>query len=272
MKVQVVSSNDRRLELRVEDTSPAFLNGVRRTLQADVAKLAIDDVTVYDNNSALFDEVIAHRLGLLPIPTDLKSFNRRADCTCGGEGCPSCTVLFTLTAEGPGVVHAKQLQPVDPRFAVAEPDVPVVRLDKGQRVMLEATAILGSGSDHAKWCPVTACGYREWPTIRIKGPLALPTAQRRELAALLPASAVEVRDDGTLVVKDDAKAAQYLHAAAGLYDLDNVEFGHEPGVYLFLVETDGSLTAKAAFQEGLRLLMERLKAVEEQVAELKSPA
>ena len=91
----------REAEFVIEGVNHAFANALRRTLVADIPKLAIDEVTIYDNTSALFDEMVAHRLGLMPVPTDPELFNFRDQCTCGGEGCPSCTVLFTLSKEGP---------------------------------------------------------------------------------------------------------------------------------------------------------------------------
>src|SRR5207247_1655611 len=76
-------------------------NALRRVLVADVPKMAIEDVEFhlgpiraedgkeYESVSPLFDEMIAHRLGLIPIPTDLGLYNRREGCpNCHGEGCP----------------------------------------------------------------------------------------------------------------------------------------------------------------------------------------
>ena len=77
MKLSVVELTPTIGVFDVTGVTPGFLNSIRRTLMALVPKLAIEDVTIYDNTSALFDEMVAHRLGLLPVPTDLNAVNRR---------------------------------------------------------------------------------------------------------------------------------------------------------------------------------------------------
>ncbi len=53
----------------------------------EVPTMAIEDVEFRKNNSILYDEIIAHRLGLVPLKTDLKSYNLPEKCKCKGEGC-----------------------------------------------------------------------------------------------------------------------------------------------------------------------------------------
>src|SRR5436309_3031827 len=95
MKVKVLAKADESMRLLLEDTEPAYANALRRVLVSDVPKMAIEDVEFhlgpiraddgkeYESVGPLFDEMIAHRLGLVPIPTDLALYNRREDCqTC----------------------------------------------------------------------------------------------------------------------------------------------------------------------------------------------
>src|SRR5207249_11409000 len=105
MKVKVLAKADESMRLLLEGTEPAYADALRRVLGSDVPKMAIEDVEFhlgpirgddgkeYESVSPLFDEMIAHRLGLIPIPTDLGLYNRREGCpSCHGEGCPSCTI------------------------------------------------------------------------------------------------------------------------------------------------------------------------------------
>ena len=115
MKVKVLAKADESMRLLLEDTEPAYANALRRVLVSDVPKMAIEDVEFhlgpiraddgkeYESVGPLFDEMIAHRLGLVPIPTDLALYNRREDCpTCHGEGCPNCTIIYSVNKRGPG--------------------------------------------------------------------------------------------------------------------------------------------------------------------------
>jgi len=84
MKLKFMEERDDYIKVLVEDTTPDFVNAVRRTLMTNVPKLAIENVTIYDNTSALFDEIVAHRLAMLPLPTDLDLLVPRNECSCGG--------------------------------------------------------------------------------------------------------------------------------------------------------------------------------------------
>src|SRR6266852_4933682 len=126
MKLKVLNADPQSMRFLIEETEPAYANALRRVLVADVPKMAIEDVEFhlgpiraddgkeYESVSPLFDEIISQRLGLVPIPTDLGLFNRREDCpTCHGEGCPNCTIIYSVNKRGPGVVTSGDLDPID---------------------------------------------------------------------------------------------------------------------------------------------------------------
>src|SRR2546425_9663696 len=125
MKVKVLAKADESMRLLLEETEPAYANSLRRVLVSDVPKMAIEDVEFhlgpiraddgkeYESVGPLFDEMIAHRLGLVPIPTDLALYNRREDCpTCHGEGSPNCTIIYSVNKRGPRGVTSPDLEPL----------------------------------------------------------------------------------------------------------------------------------------------------------------
>jgi len=107
--------------------------------------MAIEDVEVRKNSSSLYDEMIAHRLGLIPLTTDLKSYNLPSECKCEGKGCARCQLVLTLSAKGPGIVYSSSLKSKDPKVKPVFDNFPIVKLLKGQEIELEATATLGTG-------------------------------------------------------------------------------------------------------------------------------
>lgn len=269
MKLDVVELTDTIGVFDVRGVTPSFLNAIRRTLLSQVPKLAIEDVTIYDNTSALFDEMLAHRLGLMPVPTDLNAFVPRSQCTCNGEGCPNCTVLYTLSKEGPCMVYSGDLVPAaDAKFRIVDPKIPLVKLLEGQRVMLEAGAVLGTGIEHAKWQAVNAVGYTEYPAIKVH-PGALPPAALEHIQKTAPPGAVAV-EGGTLRVLDPLKALSYVRSVKDLHELQSVEVTFEPDRYVFRVETDGSLSPAVALRKAIFILMEKLKEVENEAPKLKA--
>ncbi len=267
MKAEVLEATDRSIKLRVEDTSAGQMNALRRTMLTEVPTLAIEDVTIYDNRSALFDEIVAHRLGMLPVPTDPSLFAEWDPDADPDETDPE--VLYTLTFEGPGTVHASDLTPAteEESAEIAEPEVPIVKLGRDQRLMLEATATLGIGEQHSKWQPVVAVGYRERPTVEITGDLGLSAEEISELESMAPEDAISF-NGGEPDILDEIEAHDFLYNAQGGYDLENVTFDHEEDTFLFQFETDGSLTPKQALREAIAILDDKLSAVHEKASDL----
>ena len=72
-----------------------------------------------------------------------------------------------MSVEGPGMVYSRDLIPEDPQTTPAYDNIPIVKLTKDQKVVVEAHAILSTGKTHAKWQPTTACGYKNYPQITI---------------------------------------------------------------------------------------------------------
>ncbi len=169
MEVSVLSREDSKVRILLEKAKPSEANAIRRAILGEVPTLAVEDVIIYENSSPLFDEILAHRIGLMPIKVDaedIERFNFRDDCSCGGEGCASCTLKLSLEAEGPGTVYSHDFKSEDPEIKPVE-GIPIVKLGKNQKVVLEAEVVLGRGKDHAKWQPAVV-GYKYYPVITVK--------------------------------------------------------------------------------------------------------
>ncbi len=162
MDIKLLSKEQDTLRFVLSDISPAFANALRRIIMAEVPVMAIDDVMILENNSVMYDEILAHRLGLIPVTTD-QTYNLPEDCTCKSElGCEKCRASFSLETEASDpveVVYTSHLKPENPDVRPVSDKIPIVKLAQGQRIKLEAYARLGRGNVHAKWQPVSACTY-----------------------------------------------------------------------------------------------------------------
>ena len=78
-------------------------NALRRVIISEIPTMAIDLVEVRENTSALHDEFIAHRIGLIPlVSAEVDSFNYCETCVdCRGHKCMKCQVHFKLQAQCP---------------------------------------------------------------------------------------------------------------------------------------------------------------------------
>src|SRR3989344_3740746 len=91
----IVQNTPEKLVLRI-DANEALANAIRRSL-SEVPTLAIDEVEIYKNDSALYDEIVANRLGLIPLKTE-KSMSGKTK------------IDFKLSKKGPGMVYAEDLE------------------------------------------------------------------------------------------------------------------------------------------------------------------
>jgi DNA-directed RNA polymerase subunit D len=260
--IEVQELTDRRARLVVTGVPPAFMNAVRRTLVAEVPKLAIHKVTVYDNTSALFDEIIAHRLGLVPLPTDPSTLNMKGQVDA--EGKPSYLLRYTLTKEGPGTVTSGDLECEDKSFQPVDGKIPIVELLAGQRLILEAEAILGDGTQHAKWQVCNGAGYKYYPTAVVDNRKIKPE-QAKEAVARTPAGILGV-DGGKLVVlqPEEVNRADEAEKICG----DGFKLSYDDRKFIFKFETDGSLKAEDALVKALDILKARFKTFADAVADL----
>src|SRR3989339_1802678 len=178
MEIRVLSNEkeEGKLSFIAKDITPAFANTLRRIIADEVPTMAIEDVEFQKNNSILYDEMIAHRLGLIPLKTDLKSYNLPSECKCEGKGCNRCQLKLVLKAtKGSGTVYASELKSKDPAVKPVYGDMPIVKLLKGQTLELEATAVLGTGKSHIKWSPGHVW-YKYKPIVEITGDVKNPEA------------------------------------------------------------------------------------------------
>jgi len=151
MKIKILEKGDSRVRFNISGISIGTANALRRIVISMVPVMAIETVTFYDNNSILVDEVLAHRLGLIPLKTDLKTYNLVSECSCKGRGCAKCTAVLSLDVEGPKTVYTKDMKSNDPNIAPVYGNMPIVKLAAGQKIRLECNAQLGIGKEHMKW-------------------------------------------------------------------------------------------------------------------------
>ncbi|MCW3982330.1 MAG: DNA-directed RNA polymerase subunit D [Candidatus Bathyarchaeota archaeon] len=172
MKIRILDQDDVSLRLLVEETDAAFMNALRRIIISEVPVMAVDDVVIVENSSPLQDEFLAHRIGLIPLRTDLDTYNLPEECKCESEyGCNLCRVSLILEMEAEDhtqVAYSGNFKSENPAIAPVSEKIPLVKLAPGQKLRLEAYARLGRGKDHARWQPVSVAAYKYLPSITVK--------------------------------------------------------------------------------------------------------
>ena len=270
MLIEIASLDNTLARFTLAGTSPGFANAFRRAMISEVPTLAIEDVRIYDNTSALFDEMLAHRLGLIPIKTDLDTYTTQERCACGGAGCPGCTSTYTLSVEGPKTVMSSDLIPQDPKATPVFDNIPIVKLTKGQKVVIEARAVLNTGREHAKWQPTLVCGYKNYPVVTISDAcdacgMCVDECPRGVLA--VKGKKVEVVN-GKLPDCSMCRLCERACVATGIGEEPAILISAEPDRFIFVVESDGSLPVKEIMERALRYIKEQSEEMDHQTSEI----
>lgn len=198
VKVRILDKKENSVRMVVEGVNAAFMNSLRRVLMTAIPSLAIDYLYVRDNNSALFDELIAQRLGQIPLVSDVQ-FRAREECDCKGEGCSNCQAVFTLEAGGPCMVYSGDLrcpEGVRPLY----PNMPIVKLLEGQKIKVEAFAKLGTGKEHSKW-QVALAAYQNYPSVKVN---KRKFDNADEIVDICPTKVFEMGKESPLVRNEEA--------------------------------------------------------------------
>jgi len=116
---------------------------------------AIDTVDIIENSSVLADEGVAHRLGMIPLKTDLSRFVEPSKCECHSQtGCSNCRVMLMIDSgdtDTTRTVMSGEITSEDDTVKPVSDKIPIVQVAPGQKIKIEAYARLGRGIEHAKW-------------------------------------------------------------------------------------------------------------------------
>lgn len=249
---------------------------------AEVATLAIDNITIEENTSPLFDEFIAHRMGLIPLHcTQLESLEPRYRCKCQ-IGCTKCTRILTLnvfnSTESPinvttedlksssssisdtYPVHSKthhvNLAPGDAEILRA---IVIAKLAPGQTLRMSCVATKSIGKEHAKYIP----GHIKMfplPKITLNQAIlsagkGMTPAKRKELASVCPTNAIAYKKDTDAVEIENALACvqcmECMKTSETLGALDGVIVEEDESVFYFTIESFGQLSPLQILKQGL---------------------
>ncbi|MFB6180598.1 MAG: hypothetical protein ABEJ93_01850 [Candidatus Nanohalobium sp.] len=137
MNINILEEENGVLKAELEDANPAVANTLRRAMISKVPTLSIKEVYINQNESGLFDEVLANRIGQIPftIPENVDEEDE---------------VHIAVKQEGPTTVHASDIKADNEEAEPVNPDTVLVDLKEGQELTLEGIATLKTGQDHAK--------------------------------------------------------------------------------------------------------------------------
>lgn len=294
MKAEVVKKDGNKIQLLLKETQTSEVNALRRAILSDVPKMAISRVRFemgliedggnhFESVNALPDEVIAHRLAMLPIPTYYDRFCFPEDDPANEGlpedqwGSPASQIIYHCSVRGPvrddeeehRVVRVGDLNVLgeaDLQIPEQYKGIPLTTLVRGQYLEFYAYAVFGRGNEHAKFIPASGVTFhaREVARLVTKGKkskvlfdLDLSTSDGRAIDAKLFGKDGVVSDIET--VESVRRALAHVSRGtnrdsdfANAIVLEEVE-----GEYVFEFETDGALMPEEVFNRACSELSER---------------
>ena len=234
--IEVLEKKPNLLRFIIKNNETAYVNTLRRMILDEVPTMAIEDVEFRKNDSILYDEIVAHRLGLLPLSTDLRGYNLPEKCTCKGKGCAKCQLEMHLKTEAQGVITANKIKSKDPKIKPIYGEMPITKLLEDQQLEFVAISRLGKGKEHTKWAPGLAF-FMPKPKIDIK-----KCSMCGECVKKCPKNVLEIKDKKIIVAKP-----LECHMCMACVDAcpDNaINVEAEKGQFIFNVESFGQLKPK----------------------------
>jgi len=257
-------------------------NAFRRILLSEIPTMAIEHVWIHNNTSIIQDEVLAHRLGLIPIKVDPRKFEFKKP---GEEETDETTLVFKLKVrctrsnntnpQNPeeayvnSKVYSRDLiwEPVggqaelfadDPPRPVHD-DILIAKLRPGQEIEVECRCAKGEGKEHAKWSPVSTAYYRLLPDIKFvkdfKG------QEAKKLVAKCPMNVFDIEDSGKAYVKNQRNCTMCRECIREDGWDKRIKLLRVKDHFIFSIESTGILPPNVLFEEAVKVFMAKCHTV-----------
>lgn len=296
--IKIQDMSDDQVVFEISGVDAPIVNALRRILIADIPTMAIDTVYIHQNTSVIPDEILAHRIGLIPLKVDPSGFSPP-----GRETAPDTHLIFSLhakcekarkkkpssdggastpTASRPVVetVYSKDLKfsPMSEQedtFKDNPPtpvhlDIPIAKLRPGEVIQLEGHAVMGIGRCHAKWSPVCTAFYRQVPDVIIQKDVVgddADTIQKR-----CPMNVFDIEDMGGERVLKAARPRQCTMCRECIREerfRPRIQLARVKDHFIFSIESSGAIPAKELFRRAVQFLTKMAKSVADNAAALR---
>jgi len=139
VRISFLDNDDKTYRFMFENIEIEYLNALRRIISYNLPIYAVDEIDFIDNDSVLVDEMIANRIGLCPINTPAQNTGKK--------------VTLEIEKEGPCTVFSSDLVSGDREVKSIYNNIPITKLNEGEKLKLECCAVIGIGAEHVKFSP-----------------------------------------------------------------------------------------------------------------------
>ncbi|MES1921202.1 hypothetical protein MHBO_002768 [Bonamia ostreae] len=274
-----LSLDENTLEFDLRNADPAIAILLRRTIMNDTKAAAIEKVGIYYNDSVISDEILSHRLGLVPIKAEtsklvpmkrgdeMDSENTlvfKLDVTCSlkkGVAVEDLDILAEGDKFEKNVVFSGDLEWVPQKEQLDKfgengvgclfKDIVLAKLRPGQSIKLEAFCQLGTAKDHAKFSNVSTAHYRMKTKVVFKNPI---TGKRAEKIAKCCKNIFGIKNSELVLLnEDECSLCRNCLSEGG----DDISMQCRTNDFLFEIESLGLKSPEKLIFESLETIEEK---------------
>ncbi|XP_045593213.1 DNA-directed RNA polymerases I and III subunit RPAC1 isoform X2 [Procambarus clarkii] len=240
-KVEIIKMNSLEMEIDFIGFHISLVNAIRRIILAEVPTMAIEKVYMYNNTSIVQDEVLAHRLGLVPLKVDPRYFEFRNKVLSSS--------LKWVPLGNQGFFKEAKMQPL-------HQDILLAKMNAGHVIELEAYAVKGIGSDHAKFQPGLAW-YRLLPEIELTREVEGEQAELLQKCFSPGVIDVVTTPGGKKIAKVNDARNDSCSRNVFEYDSikDAVKLTRKPEHVIFYVESHSALKSYEILEESVNIMI-----------------
>mmetsp|Transcript_2611 Transcript_2611/g.6614 ORF Transcript_2611/g.6614 Transcript_2611/m.6614 type:complete len:336 (-) Transcript_2611:57-1064(-) len=271
ISIKTIKKNQEEMIFQIKGFDFSFSNALRRILLSEISIFAIEKVFFYDNSSILNDEIIAHRLGMIPIFVSPHFIDYSIKNKTGNF----LKIILNLKVIHPNnffkniSVYSNSLKwkkygifkslfkniPIKPVFK----DILIAKLNPGQRIDCECESLIGIGSNHAKFSPVGTTFYKLFPRIKI-----ISEIYGKEASFLMQKCPVKVFDLKKItnfsLKKLIVSSPNYCTMCKECIDfpenvVPKIRIGRNNQKITFIIETTGVFSPEILFHRAIFLLV-----------------
>jgi DNA-directed RNA polymerase I and III subunit RPAC1 len=284
LRFEIISLDENDIVFDLINADVSIANALRRIMIAEVPTVAIETVYFEDNTSIIQDEVLAHRLGLIPLKVDA---NKLEEWVKGEDPTTVDTLVICLNVECPkpsgnskgalgnnrvyssllkwSAMEEQEVLFPEGVFPVHD-DILLAELGPGQSIRLSCYAHTGVGKDHAKFSPVSTASYKLLSEIVFKQPVEGPAA--RELVEMCPMGVFDIEDIAPAKgskegVKQRARVANPRACTMCRECIrregwsEKVELRKNANHFVFTVESTGTMAPETIVRQGISILKQK---------------
>ncbi|CAG9839960.1 unnamed protein product [Diabrotica balteata] len=293
-RIVIVRNENYEMEFDMIGIHPFLANTFRRLMLSDVPSMAIEKVYIHNNTSIIQDEVLAHRLGLIPLKADARLFDYKEDSSATSNENDSLEYELKIKCSynkeankkdssreedmyKNNNVYSKHIKwiPVGnqkERFKEAdvgpiETDILIAKMRPGHELDLKLVAVKGVGRDHAKFSPVATAFYRLMPDIQLVREVTGDAAYKLQSCFSPGVIGIRNKKDGRKIAV--VNNARYDTGSRNVFRYDDLKdavvMTKIQDHFIFTIESVGAMQPDAIFREAVNTLKEKCSSLLEEL-------